>query len=94
MRIVLKGNTIRVTTKFYDMDDEVIAPEEVTLTIYDGRWNVVETAELIVGDDMEYSFDYIMPPDLVNPISIEVKGIVNGYPTIERKAVMAKKLRD
>ena len=95
MKTVVSGNTVNITAAFYELDGEtIVAPDLVKLKVYDGRWKVLEERELSAGDDFKYSADYTIPPEASNPIYIEVEGIINGYPTLERRAVKARKVRD
>ena len=94
MKTVLSGNTIRVSTVFYDLNDLPTVADEVTLTIFDGRWQELAAGVLHPDENLKYNHDYIIPGNATGPLYIEVEGVINGYPTLERRAIGITKVRD
>lgn len=94
MKTVIRGNTVYINTAFYELDGEaLVVPDNVTLTIFDGHGSILEERDLTAGDDLKFAAGFKVP-ECSNPIVIEIKGIINGYETVERKAIKAVKVRD
>ncbi|SDM20850.1 hypothetical protein [Halarsenatibacter silvermanii] len=94
MKTVIEGNTVYINTAFYELDgEELVIPENVTLKVYDGHGTILEERKLTAGDDLKFAAGFKVP-ECSNPIVIEIEGIINGYETVERKAIKAVKVRD
>lgn len=87
---VLSGNTIRLYSYFYDLNNptQLIDPDEVVFTVYDQKWTKVSETVLSAVNKISlgvYFYDYTTPTDFkIGVYNYEFKGIVGGKPSLNR----------
>lgn len=90
---VLCGNTDRVYSYFYDLNnpDKLIDPDEVIFTVYDQKWT--KLSETILSDTNKkslgvYFYDYVAPDEKkISIYRLEFKGIVGGKPSLNNTMI-------
>ena len=87
---VLSGNTIRLYSYFYDMENpnKLIDPDEIIFTLYDQKWSKISETILSIENKKSlgvYFYDYITPSDLkMSFYNYEFKGLISGKPSLNR----------
>jgi len=79
-----EGDTVRLKAEFRDFDGNLISPDDVKLTLYDEKREVVAEYDLVPLSEGVYRYDYIIPENEGSLMYYEFRGLVHGFPTIGR----------
>ncbi len=93
--IYLQGNTMRITAEFRDFANVLANPTTLDFTVYTNSFTLVSTESLNLVDtkvsEGVYQHDYVMDALDYNKVYIiEMKGVINDKPSLNRKAITVK----
>lgn len=88
-----KGNTVRLTGRFYDWADQPTDPEAVKLLILNDKYQVIKTvsAEEIKRQEIGV-YHYYYVTDTIGILYYEWNGTINGYPSLKRRSIIVKEV--
>lgn len=91
--IVQRGNTVRLTARFRDWDEELIDPAIVKVIVYDKRWQQIVETELQPNNRADtglYFLDYV--PEQTGTFYIEWQGRIESKPSLQRITMIVRDL--
>lgn len=86
--MALFKDTIRLVVQFRDFDGHSVTPENVKLTIYNVKQEIVETISTNIEiNNNTYFYDYVVPE---HDFIYEFSGTHKGKPILARQSVNTK----
>lgn len=85
------GDTVRIKAEFRDFEDNLVSPNGVTFTMYDGKRAVLgDVVNLSPVSTGVYQLDYVVPSTGTDPLCYEVKGTLDSLPILARAELNRK----
>jgi hypothetical protein len=81
------GDTIRLIGRFHDFSGDLADVDEVLVTIYDGKKNVLLIAVPDRQDTGIYIYDFTIPDCVSDPVIYEFSGILEGSMILARSTI-------
>lgn len=86
--MALFKDTIRLVVQFRDFDGRSVSPQNVKLTIYDDKQQLLETISTNIEiNNNTYFYDYVVPE---HDFIYEFSGAHKGKPILARQSVNTK----
>lgn len=80
------GDTAKLTCEFRDWNDELVDPENVTVTVYNEYWEKLSQAsdtDIFRESQGKYYYEYVTPMT-TGIVIYEWRGMISGKPSIKR----------
>lgn len=86
-RVAYIGDTIRLIGRFHDFSGNLADITGETITIYDGKKNVLVTDTPVHQDTGIYTYDFTIPDCVSDPVVYEFSGTLEGSVILARSTI-------
>ena len=87
IRVAYIGDTIRLIGRFHDFSGSLADITGETITIYDGKKNILVTATPFHQETGTYTYDFTIPDCVSDPLVYEFSGTLEGSVILARSTI-------